>query len=142
MSSARQYYQISSIDGVIIYIQQKICDPEDAKCQFRALDLATAEYVDIDYDSISHALTIKVFWTRSNLGDGTWHERHYKAANDTIEVGVLMDENPDEPEELRYSGWLTVVGQDKKPCEFLISLSSSFTISLITSSSNPLFIPR
>jgi len=121
MSSARQYYQVASIDGVIIYIQQKICDPEDVRCQFRALDLATAEYVDMDYDSISHALTIKAFWTRSSIGDGTWSEKHHKGSNDTIEVGVLMNENPDEPEELRYSGWLTVVGKDKRPCAFLVS---------------------
>lgn len=120
MSPARQYYQISDIDGVIIYIQHKLCDPEDVKCQFRALDLATAEYVDIDYDSISHALTIKAFWTKSSVEDGLWREKHQKGANDTIEIGVLMNEKPDEPEELRYSGWLTVVGEHKKPCKFTI----------------------
>ena len=72
----------------------------------------------MDYDSISHALTIKAFWMRSSIGDGSWSEKHRKSANDTIEVGVLMNENPDEPEELRYSGWLTVLGKDKKPCAF------------------------
>lgn len=142
MSSARQYYQISSIDGVIIYIQQKICDPEDVKCQFRALDLATAEYMDIDYDSISHALIIKAFWTRSSVGDGMWHEKHDKTANDTIEVGVLINENPDEPEELRYSGWLTVIGQHKKPCEFLVCIFTCILDFLTAASSNSLLIPR
>ena len=70
----------------------------------------------MDYDSISHSVVFKVFWARSPNADEMWHDTHYKNANDTVEVGVLTNEQPDEPEELRYSGWLTVIGNDKKPC--------------------------
>jgi len=114
--AARQYYQITSIDGPIIYIQNKICDSSDVQCQLRAHNLANANYMDVDYDSISHSVVFKAFWARPHSSDGMWHDTHRKAANDTIEVGVLMNEQPDEPEELRYSGWLTVIGKDKKPC--------------------------
>ena len=72
--------------------------------------------MDMDYDSISHSVVFKAFWARPPIADGMWHDTHRKASNDTIEVGVLMNEKPDEPEELRYSGWLTVIGKDKKPC--------------------------
>lgn len=114
--AARQYYQIASIDGLIVYFQNKICDRLDVQCQLRANDLANADYIDMDYDSISHSVTFKAFWARPPNPDGVWHDTHRKAVNHTIEVGVLMNEQPDEPEELRYSGWLTVIGKDKKPC--------------------------
>jgi|SRR5579871_2113002 len=114
--ASRQYYQIASIDGVIIYIQNKICNSLDVQCQLRAHDLANADYIDMDYDSISHSVTFKAFWARPPNFDEVWHDTHRKVANDTIEVGVLMNEQPDELEELRYSGWLTVIGKDKKPC--------------------------
>ena len=32
-----------------------------------------------------------------------------------VEVGVLANEVPTEPEELKLGGWLTVVGEDEKP---------------------------
>lgn len=114
--AARQYYQIASIDDLIIYIQNKICDSPDIQCQHRAHNLANAAYMDMDYDSISHSVTFKAFWSRPPNSDGVWHDTYHKATNNTIEVGVLMNEQPDEPEELRYSGWLTVIGKDMKPC--------------------------
>ena len=33
-----------------------------------------------------------------------------------VEVGVLANEVPTEPEELKLGGWLTVVGEDEKSC--------------------------
>ena len=37
-----------------------------------------------------------------------------EAAN-RIEVGVLANETPTEPEELSLGGFLTVIGEDEKP---------------------------
>lgn len=116
-TAARQYYQIASIDGLIVYIQNKICHSRNVQCELLAHDLANSAYMDMDYDSISHSVTFRAFWVRPPNVDGVWHDIHRKAANNTIEVGVLMNEQPDEPEELRYSGWLTVIGKDKKPCK-------------------------
>jgi hypothetical protein len=126
MSPAKQYYQIAGFDGVVTYIQNKLCAAEDVNCQFKAFTLATTQYVDMDYDSISHALTVKAFWSRLPSTVGLWREHYVKGANDTIEVGVLMNETPEEAEELRYSGWLTVVGEDKKPGKSSISRLISF----------------
>jgi len=35
-----------------------------------------------------------------------------------LEVGLLVPEQPEEPEELKLGGFLTVVGEDEEPGEF------------------------
>jgi hypothetical protein len=100
----------------VAYIYVKIC-AQDVDCQQQALSLASADYVDADYDSISHSLVLRAFWSRSGADDGKWHGMHRKGERDTVEVGILMNEKPSELEELKYSGVLTVIGQDKKPCK-------------------------
>jgi hypothetical protein len=73
--------------------------------------------VDVDFDTISHALTITTFWppaTQSlDLTNFT--------PKDRLEVGVLSVETPQEPEELSLGGFLTVVGEDSKPAPTLFS---------------------
>jgi hypothetical protein len=73
--------------------------------------------VDFDYDSISNAFTISAFWSKSRLDDEKWWETHLlPPQGDSIEIGALTNETPDEAEELRYSGFLTKIGEDAEPC--------------------------
>lgn len=70
--------------------------------------------MDIDYDSISHALTVSSLWTSSPKGG--WTEKLDKpaSATDQLEIGILGAEPGLEPEEIKMGGLLAVVGEDKK----------------------------
>ena len=59
---------------------------------------------------------LKAFWSHSDAQDGLWHETHSKKSGNSLEIGILQNENPAAPEELKYSGILSVVGDNKKPC--------------------------
>lgn len=83
--------------------------------------LLTANYLDIDYDAISHALLITAFWEKAPKGDA-WNERIENAGNDRVEVGVLNREKADEKEEVGLGGWLTVIGQNDKPSTSIVKL--------------------
>lgn len=69
----------------------------------------------MDYDAISHALVINALWNEAPDG-GSWHDRIERTRDDeTIEVGILSNETPEEPEELKLGGFLIVVGEDETP---------------------------
>lgn len=116
MSSASQYYQLlPSLKDLVTYIQQKICATSDPSCQTHAASLLSATYVDIDYDTISHALVLNVFWDRAPDAE-SWTETIALCQKaDHIEVGVLTSEKAVDPEDLAFSGFLTVIGKDSKP---------------------------
>ncbi|KXT04867.1 hypothetical protein AC578_3424 [Pseudocercospora eumusae] len=84
-------------------------------CKFVA-DAGSDAYVDYDYDVISHAVTITTLSTPPN-GQGHSEQAfsHKIKPDDRLEVGILAPESPDEPEELKLGGYLTVVGEDDKP---------------------------
>ena len=109
---------------LVTFIQMRLCGEDQYPCRLRAHDLNWADYIDIDYDAVSNAFTIRAFWANSRAEDLMWYETHLKGTDpsDTLEVGVLMNEIPDEEEELRYSGFLTQVGNDKEPGSSLMLL--------------------
>ena len=74
----------------------------------------TANAVDIDYDSTSHALTVTGLW--ANSPSGGWTEEIHKPAssNDKVEVGILSAEKAIDPEEIKMGGLLAVIGTDNK----------------------------
>lgn len=74
----------------------------------------SASYIDFDFDAISNALVINAFWAEGPAEGGLWNEEVSRGQADTMEVGVLNNEVPLEPEELSLSGFLTVVGDDTK----------------------------
>jgi hypothetical protein len=116
-SSAFQFHQsLASLGELTTYIQQKICPSSDGTCHDRALTLLSANYLDIDYDTISHSLVLNAFWERAPES-GMWNDVFQVIGDkDKVEIGVLTNEKPIEPEELKLGGWLTVVGEDEKPC--------------------------
>jgi hypothetical protein len=79
--------------------------------------LSTAGYVDFDFLGPSQSLVITAFWPRSPAPgpDKGWSDTITRVGGDSLEVGILANEPPTEPEELSLGGILTVVGEDDKP---------------------------
>ena len=92
-----------------------MCANLENACYTKVADLNSVDYLDIDFDTISHALTINAF--RHGAPDlGLWSEKvDNHGRQSKVEVGVLANEKPTEPEELSLGGFLTVVGEDDKP---------------------------
>lgn len=123
MSASSQYHDLlPSLQNLVTYVSEKVCSTDD--CRDKTSSLLSASYVDFDYDSISHALIINVFWAEGPANGGLWNEEVSRGEADTMEVGVLNNEVPIEPEELSLSGFLTVVGEDKKAKPTLFSFPS------------------
>ena len=77
------------------------------------------DQIDIDCEIISHACILNAYWA-GPIGGKPWTEQiGVGKMSDTLEVGVLSNEKPLEPEELSLSGVLTVVGDDDKPSTYL-----------------------
>ncbi|KAK6605516.1 Protein pbn1 [Botrytis cinerea] len=117
-NAATQYYQpLEDLKALVQYIQQNVCGKSDKECRSRAGRLDYASYVDIDFDTISHALNIVAFWEPQ-----TWDlEVTNTVSNHRLEVGILSVETPLQPEELSMAGFLTVVGEDSKPSPTLFA---------------------
>ncbi|KAL2010408.1 hypothetical protein VTN00DRAFT_6215 [Thermoascus crustaceus] len=124
-SSSQFHSLLPSLSNLVTYIQQKACRASDAECQNRAVSILSADYVDIDYDSISHALTISGYWSKSPQGDG-WTEEIKKRelGADKVEVGLLSSEPATEPEELKVGGFLAVVRENDNLKPTLFSFPS------------------
>ena len=87
----------------------------DGSCKARANTLILADYVDIDYDTISQSLVISAFW-HSESASGRWDEQiDNRGGSVKVEVGVLAIEKATQPEELSLGGFLVVLGEDTKP---------------------------
>ncbi|KAK2801697.1 hypothetical protein FQN50_007610 [Emmonsiellopsis sp. PD_5] len=123
-TSSLQFHQLlPSLAELVTYIQQKLCPQSDSACQSHAATLLSADSLDIDYDSISHALTIAGYWSRpSGDAEEGWKETIEK--DERVEVGVLAMEKATEAEELSVGGFLVVVGEDKKLQPTLFSFPS------------------
>ncbi|KAK0662223.1 Protein pbn1 [Lasiodiplodia hormozganensis] len=122
-SSFAQYHSLlPSLQHLVTYISDKFCTSDD--CRAKASSLLSASYIDFDFDAISNALVINAFWAEGPAEGGLWNEEVSRGQADTMEVGVLNNEVPLEPEELSLSGFLTVVGDDTKAKPTLFSFPS------------------
>lgn len=120
-NTATQYYQhLEDLTNLVEYIQQKICSASDKECLSRAATLLYASSVDIDFDTISHALNIVAYWEPQTWELGITN----LASKNRVEVGILSAETPLQPEELSLAGFLTVVGEDSKPSPTLFAFPS------------------
>lgn len=133
-TSSLQYHSVlPSLSDLVTYIQQKICPHSDISCIHSASLLNIANSLDLDYDAISHALTVTAYWSRPPpvFFDPITSETFYDSWTITIdahaekvEVGVLSTEAAPDPSELQLSGYLTVVGEDTAPAPTLFSFPS------------------
>lgn len=130
-TAARQFYAfLPSLRESIPWIQREVCgdSEEQYACRLHAAGLKRASSLDMDYDAVSQKIEVKALWTQGNgADDEKWYETQLKGQNegDSMEIGVLMPETPLEPEELRFSGWLTQLNKDKKPCESNMIISKA-----------------
>ena len=86
-------------------------------CPNEVASLSYASYIDIDFDAISHAVTLTAVWRQGITAQAARTPARLWREGDGLEVGVLVPEQPEEPEELKFGGFLTVVGEDETPGE-------------------------
>ncbi|KAE8354294.1 protein pbn1 [Aspergillus coremiiformis] len=112
-TAAFQYHSLlPSLDNLVTYIENKICPSSDQECLRHAASIRSADSVDINYDSISHSLTVLGYWSRSPGKGWTDEIRKHPAGTDQVEVGLLGTEMATEPEDIKMGGLLGDVGKD------------------------------
>ncbi|KAF2750111.1 PIG-X-domain-containing protein [Sporormia fimetaria CBS 119925] len=116
-SPSLQYHShLPSITHLIRYIQDKLCPPSSSSCKNGASSLDSTSYTDIDYDTISHALTLNAFFPSAPDPSIGWTETiSLPSTSSTIEIGILNHEPNPDPEDIAFAGFLTVLGKDTKP---------------------------
>lgn len=117
-SSASTYQYYSPLPKIIhfqLFLARAICKETTEQCIYEAASLLYSSYIDIDYDALSHVVTLTAFW-RAGIQPGAaiTASRIWKTGN-SLEVGILQNEEPDEPEEMKLGGYITEVGQQEKP---------------------------
>jgi hypothetical protein len=129
MSAKYQYYKpLARLTSFIGYLSSTVCEQSDTSCHAQITSLAQASSLDLDYDTISHALRISAYWDWAVAADGSqgvWDETlRLQPSSDALEVGILNVEKPTEEGEISLSGLLTVVGEDTKPSATMFSFPS------------------
>ncbi|KAK4961115.1 protease B nonderepressible form [Elasticomyces elasticus] len=96
-------------------------------CPNEIATLSFASYIDIDFDAISHAVTLTAVW-RAGIGNPAartpaklWGGQE---GGGGLEVGVLVPQTADEAEEVKLGGFLAVVGEDEYPSATMFSFPS------------------
>lgn len=125
-AAALQFYsRAPSLSRLVAWLQRDICNASNVVCRHDVALLNLADYLDIDYDSISHALTVTAYWSKppavlmDPVGEWTTYD-HWNLAvdglpNDRNEIGILRTNPGQEPAQLHMEGVLTVVGEDTAP---------------------------
>ena len=114
-TSSQYYHLLPSLHDFVYYLQDVSCDHGDTSCSEAVSTVESATYIDVDYDAISHVLVINSFWNAAPEPNGWTETLEHSSEMDRLEVGVLENEKPSEPEELSLGGFLTVIGKDDKP---------------------------
>ena len=88
-------------------MQSSICAADaESRCHAHAAALRTADSIDIDYDAISHALTVSGFWSAPEGRAAGWTET-ITARGDKVEVGILgVEGKGSNVEEMKVGGGL------------------------------------
>jgi hypothetical protein len=116
MSSSSEYFSyLPDLSSLQKFIRDRVCPPSSTACKQATTALSSASYIDIDYDAISHALNLNVFWDEASNAESWTESFSLKSQGERIEVGVLNHEKNPDPEDIGFSGFLTVLGQDAKP---------------------------
>ncbi|KAF2715205.1 PIG-X-domain-containing protein [Pleomassaria siparia CBS 279.74] len=115
-SASTQYYSHApSLSHLVSYIQTKLCKSHSPWCKDAAASLLTASYLDMDYDTISHAVILSAYWEEAPNGESWTESISLSGSEERIEVGVLIHEPNPDPEDIGFGGFLTVLGEDDKP---------------------------
>ncbi|KAF2766712.1 PIG-X-domain-containing protein [Teratosphaeria nubilosa] len=125
-SSASTFQYYSPYPKILTFqsfLAKKVCQEFEGDCVNEVASLAFASSIDINYDVISHAVSFTAFWRSSVQSPAARTPARKWKNGDSVEVGVLHEEDPAayEPEELKFGGYLTVIGEDTKPRGTLFS---------------------
>ena len=122
-SASLQYYEYATsaqspfavVKSLVDYLLEKICPKEgNLLCKDHARALDAAEYIDIDYDTISQSLSLSAFFQLKAISQ-TWDERIEQPKRQAkTEVGVLANEKALRFQELSLGGYLITLGEDSK----------------------------
>ena len=114
-ASSQYYAHLPTLSNLKTYIQDKLCHPSSKSCKSAAASLLSASYVDIDYDTISHAVILNAYWEESPITETI----SLSGSEEKIEAGVLIHEPNPDPEDIGFGGFLTVLGEDDNPSRYL-----------------------
>lgn len=125
-SASFQYYQLlPSLEDFSTHITEKLCASKDPQCLARARLADSADYLDVDYDSVSQKLVLGTYRHQSPKADGRWNEGLERIGDAKLEIGVLAPEVATEPEQLKLGGFLAVVGEDDRPSKLCSAIACS-----------------
>lgn len=138
-SASMQYYALlPSIQQFVSYAQQTVCQRSDKICNHDIALLNLASYIDLDYDALSHALSITTYWSKpppvlmDPIGEWTTYD-HWNlvvdgSPSDRNELGILRPSTElspaAEPGDIQLEGFLAVLGQDSNPKPTIFSFPS------------------
>ncbi|KAK4899174.1 protease B nonderepressible form [Elasticomyces elasticus] len=125
-TSSHQYYSpLPKILPFQTWLAKTFCPSTfRGPCPNEIATLSFASYIDIDFDAISHAVTFTVVW-RAGIGNpGARTPAKLWGEGDGLEVGVLVPQTADEPEEIKLGGFLVVVGEDEHPSATMFAFPS------------------
>ena len=112
------YTSLPSLDHFATFIEANICSELGKGCRAQASSIRSADSLDIDYDSISHTLTLTGYWSSPPAGGWTEKIPKHPDGKGRVEVGLLSIDKADDLEELKVGGLLGVVGEDEKMSMF------------------------
>jgi hypothetical protein len=112
-ASSQYHAYVPTLSNLKTYIQDKLCHAS-SQCKDGAASLLTVSYMDIDYDTISHAVILNAYWEESPITETI----SLSGNEEKIEAGVLIHEPNPDPEDIGFGGFLTVLGEDDKPSNF------------------------
>ena len=109
-----QYFSyLPSLDNLVSHLKHSICPSASKSCREAVDSLGNVSYLDIDYTEASPSIVVTAFWDSPPSG---WSERlSLPSQTTTTEVGILMHEKNPDPEDIAFSGFLTVLGRDTAP---------------------------
>ncbi|CZT49719.1 related to PBN1 protein, required for post-translational processing of the protease B precursor Prb1p [Rhynchosporium secalis] len=123
-SSASQYFSpLPNLRDFKSYLAHKLCPSHssntDPTCLPRVQALSLASTLEIDFDTISHALTLTAFFP--SITQSLSLSKPSSHLSSRMEIGILSVEKAKETEELSLGGFLAVLGENTKPSPTLFS---------------------
>ncbi|KIE00304.1 protein pbn1, partial [Metarhizium majus ARSEF 297] len=119
--AATFHQELEDLSAFIDWVTKEICSKEDSVCRSRAEALSDAVSLDILWDSTLRTLRISSLFPLT--------EQSINVAGSSTrrtEVGVFSKDTPpnQKPHEIGVSGFLTVLGENKKPSGTLFGFPS------------------
>lgn len=108
-----QYHEaLPSIIQLANYIKRKVCSTANTSCHIHAASITSADYIDIDYDTISQTVVLSGFWHAAPDPKGWIESIANSKGQANIEIGILAKEKAVQESEISLGGQLITLGRD------------------------------